>query len=69
MEGNLNARRRVEYVQKLLQEIGLEKERIRMVNLSSAMGSYFAEATTEIMAEILKIGLNPLKQNGTETED
>jgi coenzyme F420-reducing hydrogenase delta subunit len=52
----------------LLQEIGLEKERIRMVNLSSAMGSYFAEATTEIMAEILKIGLNPLKQNGTEQE-
>ena len=61
LEGNLNARRRVEYVQKLLVEIGLEAKRIRMVNLSSAMGNQFALSTTEMFEEIKEIGPNPLK--------
>jgi coenzyme F420-reducing hydrogenase delta subunit len=52
----------------LLQEIGLEAERIRMVNLSSAMGSKFAELTSEMFEEIKEIGLNPLKQNRLEQE-
>jgi coenzyme F420-reducing hydrogenase delta subunit len=55
----------VEYVQKLLGEIGLEDRRIRMVNLSSAMGSQFAIATRELFEEIKEIGPNPLKQNGS----
>jgi coenzyme F420-reducing hydrogenase delta subunit len=40
--GNLNARRRVEYSQQLLEDIGLEGRRIQMINLSSAMGGQFA---------------------------
>jgi F420-non-reducing hydrogenase iron-sulfur subunit len=55
----------VEYVQKLLGEIGLEDKRIRMVNLSSAMGSKFAVATKELFEEIKEIGPNPLKVNGS----
>ena len=61
LEGNLNARRRVEYVQKLLTTIGLEENRIRMVNLSSAMGNQFAISTKEMFDEIKEIGPNPLK--------
>ncbi len=53
-------------MQKLLAEIGLEDKRIRMVNLSSAMGSQFAIATTEMFDEIKEIGPNPLKGNGAE---
>ena len=41
LEGNLNARRRVEYIQGLLTEIGLEGRRIQMINLSSAMSYNF----------------------------
>ena len=52
-------------MQKLLGEIGLEDKRIRMVNLSSAMGSQFASATRELFEEIKEIGPNPLKQNGS----
>jgi coenzyme F420-reducing hydrogenase delta subunit len=48
-----------------LTEIGLEEERIRMVNLSSAMGSQFVTSTTEMFDVIKKIGPNPLKSNGT----
>lgn len=46
----------------------MEAERIRMVNLSSAMGSKFAESTSEMFEEIKKIGLNPLKQDRPEPE-
>jgi coenzyme F420-reducing hydrogenase delta subunit len=44
-----------------LEEIGLEAKRIRMVNLSSAMGNQFALSTTEMFEEIKEIGPNPLK--------
>lgn len=66
LEGNLNARRRVEYLQKLLEDIGLGANRIRMVNLSSAMGGQFATSTAEMAAEIDKLGPNPLRLNGIE---
>ncbi len=59
--GNLNARRRVEYVQKLLEQIGLGGRRIQMVNMSSAMGAHFAIAAAEITAEVQSMGPNPLK--------
>lgn len=58
--GNLNARRRVEYVQKLLDQIGLGGRRIQMVNMSSAMGAHFAIAAVEITAEVQSLGPNPL---------
>jgi coenzyme F420-reducing hydrogenase delta subunit len=38
-----------------------------MVNISSAMGSQFAVSATEMVNEITKIGPNPLKLNGAET--
>ena len=43
LEGNLRARKRVERAKKLLEEIGLEPERLEMFNLSSAEGPRFAE--------------------------
>ena len=42
-EGNLRARRRVERAKQMLEEIGLEPERLEMFNLSSAEGTRFAE--------------------------
>jgi len=62
--GNLNARRRVEQVQKLLDQIGLGARRIQMVNMSSAMGAHFAIAATEITAEVQSLGPNPLAGRG-----
>jgi F420-non-reducing hydrogenase iron-sulfur subunit len=60
-KGNLNARRRVEFIRMLLDQIGLGGQRIRMVNMSSAMGAHFAKAATEITAEIQRLGPNPLR--------
>ena len=60
--GNLNARKRVEYVRGLLQEIGLDGRRVQMVNLSSAMGAHFAIVAAEMTAEVRSLGPNPLRK-------
>ncbi len=60
-QGNLNARRRVEHVQGLLEQIGLERGRVRMANLSSAMASEFARVAAEFSAQIHELGPSPLR--------
>ena len=47
-------------MRKLLKAIGLEEQRIQMINLSSAMGGQFAFAAAELTAEIERLGPNPL---------
>ncbi len=61
-QGNLNAKRRVNYVGQLLQQIGLEPERVRMFNLSSAMARQWAEAVTEMDEAVRKLGPSPLRK-------
>lgn len=51
----------MEYVRKLLEEIGLEGRRIQMINISSAMGGQFAFAAAEMTAEIKQLGPSPLR--------
>ena len=60
--GNFNAKRRVNYAKTLLQSIGLEPERIRMFNMSSAMGQKWADAVTEMDETVRKLGPSPLKR-------
>jgi F420-non-reducing hydrogenase iron-sulfur subunit len=61
-EGNFRARERVEYVKTLLEEIGIEGDRVRMYNLSSGEGPTFAAYATEMTDHIKKLGPNPLKK-------
>ena len=51
----------MEYVSKLLKEIGLEGQRIQMINVSSAMGGQFAFSAAQLTAEIKQMGPNPLR--------
>jgi F420-non-reducing hydrogenase iron-sulfur subunit len=60
-EGNLRARERVEYVRTLLEEVGIEADRVRMYNLSSGEGPTFAAYASEMTENIKKLGPNPLK--------
>ena len=60
-EGNLRARRRVERVQQLLSEAGLEPERLEMFNLSSADGPRFTEIVQEMDERLTKLGPSPLR--------
>ncbi len=60
--GNLKALRRVKKVQTLLEEIGIEKERVEMVTMSAGMGERFAKIAGEITEKIRKLGPNPIKK-------
>ena len=59
-EGNFRARERVEHVRTLLEEIGMEGDRVRMYNLSSGEGPTFAAYAKEMTAHILSLGPSPL---------
>ena len=61
-EGNLRARERVEYVKTLLEEVGLEGDRVRMYNLTSGEGPTFAAYAKEMTEHIKALGPNPLKK-------
>jgi len=62
LTGNLKARKRVKYVKKLLDECGIDGERVAMYNMSSAQGQRFAEAAREMTERIKALGPNPAKQ-------
>lgn len=54
--GNLYAKQRVEYVGDLLEQIGLQHERLRMINVSAGMGARFAELASEFTETIKLLG-------------
>ena len=59
------AERRVNYVKRLLDEIGLGGERLEMFFLSSAEGARWAQIATEMTGRILRLGPNPLRGEKT----
>ena len=61
LSGNLKARKRVLHVKRILEEIGLEPERIEMFNLSAGEGPRFAEIAREMVERIEKLGPSPVK--------
>lgn len=60
-EGNLRARNRTALVRQMLQEAGLEPDRLEMFNLSSADGPRFVEIVELMTDRIRKLGPNPLR--------
>ncbi len=59
-EGNLRCRERVEHARRLLEEVGLEGDRIRMYNLSSSEAPTFVAYAREMTENIKNLGPNPL---------
>jgi coenzyme F420-reducing hydrogenase delta subunit len=60
LTGNLHARQRVDYLGGLLADIGIEAARLRMINVSAAMGSQFAEMASELIDRIVELGPSPV---------
>ncbi len=65
VEGNLRAKRRVEAVRQTLDEIGLGRERLRMVNLSASEAPTFVARIREMVDTISSLGPNPLRTSST----
>ena len=60
--GNIRAAHRVDMVRNLLEEIGIEAERLAMVNMSAGMGDRFAAIATEFTEKIRQLGPNPIQK-------
>lgn len=60
LTGNLKARKKVNYVKKVLEELGIEPERVEMYNLSAAQGPRFAEIAREMFKKITELGPSPI---------
>ncbi len=58
--GNYKANRRVKLLKKLLEELGLEPERVRFEYVSASEGQKYANLVAEFTEEIRKLGPNPL---------
>lgn len=58
--GNVKAQQRVNFVRQLLEEIGIEQERLSMVTISAGMGTRFAKIANEFTEEIRDLGPNPI---------
>jgi len=55
--GNFRAKKRVEYVRKLLEEIGIEPERVQMHHVSASQGVRFREIVQKVTDEISRLGV------------
>jgi F420-non-reducing hydrogenase iron-sulfur subunit len=58
--GNYKTNRRVKLLKKLLEELGIEPSRVRFEYISASEGQKFAAVVTEFVAEIKKLGPNPI---------
>ena len=65
LKGNLRAKKRLQYLKKLLAEVGIEPERAEMYNLSSAQGQRFAAIATEMTEQSTRLGTQS-DQKGAE---
>ncbi|WP_031513747.1 hydrogenase iron-sulfur subunit [Desulfofalx alkaliphila] len=64
LKGNLRAKKRVQYVQEKLAELGIEPERLAMYNLSGAQGNVFARVADEFTQRIKQLGPSPIRGCG-----
>jgi coenzyme F420-reducing hydrogenase delta subunit len=66
IDGNLYARKRVNAIREMLEECGIDKERLRMVNVSAAMAVNLVEEMFDMVSKIKELGPNPIKIAGAE---
>ena len=52
----------MKYAQKLLGEVGIEGDRLKMFNIGASDAPLFAQAANEMTERARELGPNPLKQ-------
>lgn len=61
ISGNLKAQRRVALLKKLMTQLGIEPERLRLEWISAAEGDKFAKVIREMVTDLKKLGSSPLR--------
>jgi F420-non-reducing hydrogenase iron-sulfur subunit len=62
LEGNVKAEKRAEALDLMLEDLGLEPERFRLVWVSASEGKKFAETVSEMTETLRGLGPNPYSQ-------
>jgi coenzyme F420-reducing hydrogenase delta subunit len=53
----------------MLEEIGIEKDRLRMVNISAAMGRPLADIITDMVETVRKLGPSPMRNSRVQSPE
>ena len=61
ISGNFKALRRIMLLRKVLQQFGMDPERVRLEWISASEGDKFATVVKDMVEKIKKLGPNPLK--------
>jgi F420-non-reducing hydrogenase iron-sulfur subunit len=61
LSGNFKAQRRILLLKKVLEQFGIEPERLRLEWISASEGDKFATVVRDMTGQIKKLGPNPLK--------
>ncbi len=60
-EGNIRAQQRVEAIELMMEDFGLEPERFRFERISGSEGEKFAHVVKTMVEELKKVGPSPYK--------
>ena len=62
ISGNFKALRRITLLKKVLQQFGIDPERVRLEWISASEGDKFATVVKDMVKNLKKLGPNPLKR-------
>ncbi len=62
MAGNYKAARRISLLKKMLEQLGIDKERVRLEWVSASEGAKFAEVVNGFTQTIRELGPNPFRK-------
>lgn len=62
INGNIQAKKRIRFLKRVLDEVGLGGDRVEMYNMSSAEGPRFAQVATEMTERVRRLGPNPVRR-------
>jgi len=68
LSGNFKAQRRIFLLKRVLEQFGIEPERLRLEWVSASEGDRFATVIREMVEEVRKLGPNPFKNGGKSNE-
>ena len=68
ISGNFKAQRRVAIVKKLMEQLGIEPERLRLEWISAAEGEKFAKTIRDMTEDLKKLGPSPVAKSLMEAD-
>ena len=68
ISGNFKAQRRVAMVKRLMEQLGIEPERLRLEWISAAEGDKFAKTIREMTEDLKRLGPSPVVKVLTEAD-